>query len=231
MAYSLVIFDADGTIFDYDAAERTALEEVCVRSGIPFTEELHKRYREINSQVWLAFEKGEISLSRLRTQRFRDLFSSREETSTIDFGELSTTYLEALGNAGHLIPGAREMLERLAGHYRLALLTNGIREVQRSRLDRAGLSDMFDPIIISDEVGCKKPDREIFSILLDRAGNPDPSACLMIGDNLSSDILGGIRSGIDTCWYDPAGQIPDPEIVPTFRVESFDEICDILKIR
>ena len=78
MAYSLVIFDADGTIFDYDAAERTALEEVCVRSGIPFTEELHKRYREINSQVWLAFEKGEISLSRLRTQRFRDLFSSRE---------------------------------------------------------------------------------------------------------------------------------------------------------
>ena len=231
MPYSLLIFDADGTIFDYDAAERSALGQVCSLSGIAFTTELLERYRTINTEVWHAFERGEISLARLRTQRFSDLFSGNDEAGNIDYAQVSTTYLEALGNAGHLLPGARELLESLSGEYRLALLTNGIREVQRSRLDRAGLSAMFDPIIISDEVGCKKPDPEIFSILLDQAGGIPPENCLMIGDNLTSDILGGIRSGSDTCSLDPAGQAMDPGIIPTFRITSLEELFEILSGR
>lgn len=231
MPYALLIFDADGTLFDYDAAERTALEEVCTLTGVPFIAELHERYRTINTKVWHAFERGEISLDRLRTQRFSDLFSEYEAAERLDHVQISTTYLQALGNAGHLIPGARELLDGLAGRYRLALLTNGIKEVQRSRLDRAGLTELFDPIIISDEVGCKKPDPQIFSILLDKAGAVSPESCLMIGDSLSSDILGGIRAGIDTCWYDPTGQSPDPNITPTYRIEQFEQIHQILKDR
>ena len=101
---------------------------------------------------------------------------------------------------------AREVLDSLAGTATLALITNGIGEVQRTRIERLAIEHYFDAIVISGEVGKAKPGTEIFDIVFERLDAPDKETALIIGDNLGSDIQGGINYGIDTCWYNPGGR-------------------------
>ena len=115
-------------------------------------------------------------------------------------------YVWGLGNNGGLYPGAREMLDSLASSATLALITNGIGEVQRTRIERLAIDQYFSSVVISGEVGKAKPGTEIFDIVFEQLGGPDKETALIIGDNLGSDIQGGINFGIDTCWFNPEGR-------------------------
>ena len=84
--------------------------------------------------------------------------------------------------------------------YRLALITNGLRDVQRPRLAGSAIGDYFAEVIISEEVGAAKPDPAIFDAAFELLGRPPRAKVLLIGDSLSSDIAGGRDYGLDTCW-------------------------------
>ncbi len=70
MDYELILFDADGTLFDYDRAERHALEKACRMHRLEYSERLLERYRKINSALWRQLEEG--GLSHLRRSEWKD---------------------------------------------------------------------------------------------------------------------------------------------------------------
>jgi len=226
MRFKWIIFDADGTLFDYDRAEYYALRSTFSIFGYPFHDSYLQTYRHFNQLQWIAFEQGKLTLPTLKVRRFKCLLD--ELKIYADPGAFSYTYLQHLSVRHDLIDGAEALLVELAGQAGLVLMTNGIKEVQRSRLKLSTIGDFFSHVIISDEVGVAKPDRKIFEIAMARMAEPDKSTVLMVGDNLSSDIKGGLDFGIATCWYNRENLETDPMIVPTYQIKDLGEVLAIV---
>jgi len=201
MRYRWILFDADGTLFDYDAAERVAIETAFGDFGHAFEPRFADVYAEVNRLTWLEFERGEITQERLRTRRFERLFD--EVGIREDAGRFSARYLERLSERADLVDGSLEILAALRGRVRLAIITNGLAEVQRRRLARSPIAEYFEDVVISEEVGAAKPDRRIFDVARERLGDPPLETGLIAGDSLTSDIRGGSDYGIGTCWFNP----------------------------
>jgi len=232
MKYRHLFIDADDTIFDYGAAERFSLLETFKLTGISCSEDdAVLNYKGINTELWKEFEKGSISLAFLRVERFKRLFLAcgKPGLTEEDYGRIAMTYLDYLGNSSHMIEGAADILEKLSRRYHLTLITNGISSVQRSRLKAAGIEKYFKKIVISEEIGFKKPDRKFFDEALRQNSNPVNEEILVIGDSLSSDIHGGINYGLDTCWYNPEGKTNTSGITPEYEISSLDELLKIVE--
>ena len=206
MRYQWLLFDADGTLFDYDNAESTALKKTFEDFGVNSSESFHGRYREINNGLFKELEKGLISSLELRTKRFDMLFS--EYNLDLDVTDFSEQYLQHLSNGSMLLQGASETISLLYPDHKMMIVTNGIGGVQRPRFDNSKIKDFFENIIISEEIGVAKPAVQFFDIAFNAMGKPDKKDVLIIGDSLSSDMAGGINYGIDTCWYNP-NRIPN----------------------
>lgn len=226
MPYTWLIFDADGTLFDYDRAEASAFLRTFEQNGHPFATHYADVYREVNSQIWREFERGEISADDLRVERFARLFARL--ALEIDPAGFSRDYLLNLGRQVDLIDGAAELVRTLHGRYRMIVLTNGLKDVQRARLAGCGLQGYFEGIVISDEVGVAKPDPRIFDIAFGLMGNPPRDQVLMIGDGLSSDIRGAANYGIDACWFNPAGEAPLNGLPIRFEISHLADLPALL---
>jgi len=101
------------------------------------------------------------------------------------------------------------LLARLRGRVRLAVCSNFSHgETARILLREAGLLEHFDPIVISDEIGIRKPRAEIFEAVLERLGAA-PEEVLHIGDSLSADVAGAASLAMHTAWL--TRRISDPE--------------------
>ena len=227
MTYQWLLFDADGTLFDYDRAERNALQNAFVQHGYPFKKEYLAEYRRVNHAIWLEFEQGQIDQVTLRTRRFELLFQAINLKA--DPREFSPAYLANLAEGTYLIDGAVETLELLSGNFNLAIITNGLKEVQRPRFRRSAINGYIKTIIISDEVGVAKPDPKIFDIAFAQMNQPAKNQVLIIGDSLTSDIQGGRNYGIDTCWFNPAGKQNDHQIASTFEIRRLAELLKLLE--
>ena len=224
--YKWLLFDADHTLFDFDAAAANALRNTFATFGYEFLPEYEAVYQTINTQIWKAFERGEISSKRLRIERFERLFDALNLVA--DAAKLSIRYGQLLGEGTQLLDGAEALLAWLNGRYQLALITNGLKDVQRPRLAHSTIGHYFNPVIISDEVGVAKPNGRIFDIAFAQMGNPPKNDVLMIGDSLTSDMAGGIGYGIDTCWFNPA-QKPRPTEMPiTYEIHTLSQLQTIL---
>ncbi len=224
MRYQWLLFDADGTLFDYSRAEDTALVQNFALHTLAFQPDYQLRYREINHQFWLRFEQKQVTANELRIGRFRQLFI--ELDIAYDAEAFANTYLDQLAQQAHLIEGAAELIQTLNGRYHLALITNGLADVQYPRLARSGLESYFSAVVVSDEVGVAKPNPGIFDVAFERMNQPAKNEVLIIGDSLSSDITGGITYGIDTCWYNPNGQSSDLPI--THKIKTLHQLNEIL---
>ncbi len=227
MPYQWLLFDADGTLFNYEAAEEKALLNSFDAAEIVFLPQYGDVYGEVNAALWRLFEQGEISLADLRITRFAQFFERVGVTT--DAAAFSRTYLNFLGQSTDLIPGALEILAALQGHYRMVIITNGISEVQRSRLSLSPIKDYFEDIFISEEIGISKPATGYFDAVFNGIGHPLKEAVLVIGDSLSSDMRGGINYGLDTCWFNPNGIERPAEMNIRFEINKLDQLLEILK--
>ena len=224
--YDWIFFDADNTLFDFDRAEHDALELVLVDLGAAYDESYFEVYQQINKACWRAFENGELPKNQLRTIRFERFFAHYGLVA--DPGDVSRKYLQKLSESAHLLEGADDLLLRLSNDYRLALVTNGLKEVQRPRFARSGIEHYFELIVVSDEIGVAKPERGFFDYVFRQIGGPRPDRVLIVGDNLNSDIRGGIQYGIDTCWYNPNGFRGEITVRPTYTIQKLEELPSIL---
>ncbi|MFA6366707.1 MAG: YjjG family noncanonical pyrimidine nucleotidase, partial [Candidatus Hydrogenedentales bacterium] len=194
--------------------------------GLEATGDIVDEYDEINRGLWKKFERGETDQATLKIERFRLLF--RKVGVNLDVGHFSDTYLDWLGKGGFLLDGAEELCEYLAGKYRLAIVTNGIKRVQRSRFDNSSIRRYFESIVISEEAGSSKPSAGIFDYACRSLGFHDKSRIIMVGDSLSSDIAGGANYGMDTCWVNLSEAANDTDIAPTYEVRRLKDIMRIL---
>lgn len=229
--YRWLLFDADGTLFDYDAAEAAALAAAWAGTGLPLLPELVDSYRRINAALWKSYEAGGISQTDLQIERFVRLIDELDGSrmdGPADANRLSLDYLDRLSQQTYLLSGARELLEWAHGRFRLALITNGIPDVQRPRIKRSGFDRFFPVVVISGEEGVAKPAAEIFDVALRRMGGPAREEILLIGDSLSSDIRGGVDYGIDTCWFNPAGRDLGDGPKPSYEIRQLGELREIV---
>jgi len=225
--YKVLIFDADGTLFDFEKSEFYALKKSFEKFNLLFDEDIHlKYYKKLNFEIWSEFEDGRISAEELKRERFKRY--NERFNFEIDPVLFSDAYLGYLSDAAFLLDGAEELLTKLSTKFEMILLTNGLTKVQNKRFEKAKMRKFFKKIIISEEVGFKKPQKEIFELALNNIKYDNKNNILMIGDNLSSDILGGINFGVDTCWYNPQNKDGSNEIIPTFRATTFAELLEII---
>ena len=226
MPYQWILFDADGTLFDYDRAESSAISELWRQSEMPESAELLDTYRRLNGALWKRFEAGEVTAAQIKTERFAQLLDELDLEG--EPAALSAAYLECLGRQTHLLPGAAELIDSLSGSRRLGLITNGLSSVQRSRLGLSTIGPSFEAVVISEEIGFAKPDPRIFEAAFDAMGRPAKDEVLMVGDNLTADIAGAKRFGLATCWLNLGGVAESDGVGPTFEIQQLAELSRLL---
>ena len=222
-----IFFDLDDTLLDFRKAESDALSRALRQAGITPTPAILERYHVLNIRQWELLEEGVLTREQVLLRRFELLFAELEADCSAR--EVCDRYEGYLAEGYDLLPGAEDLLRRLAPRYDLYLATNGSAEVQRSRLRGAGIGPYFTKLFISEEVGFHKPSPAFFSACFTAIPDFDPAAALMVGDSLTSDIRGGIGAGIRTCWYDPHGRPTRPDIMPDYRIADLAELPSLLE--
>ena len=243
--YRAVFIDWDDTIGDFHGAAKKALQEMYEKYHLchyfASHEEFISLYKPHNIELWDKYGKDLVSKEYLSFDRFfyplmhgskvcerlsydkvlrMDLCALAERLSE-DFLHMTTAHFA-------LLEGAEEMVRYLAAKYPLTVVTNGFVEVQYEKFEKSGLKDCFAHIVLSEEVGCQKPNPRIFEEAL-RMNGLDASEVVMIGDSFSSDIAGANATGIDTIWLAQPDNITDEQSkVATYIVTSLQEIKQIL---
>ena len=202
--YTSLLLDLDDTLLDFKAAETHAIRGVLENNSLPSNDEAVQTYSRINKSFWESFERGEIPKNAIFTGRFKRLLEvfGREG----DPAALSAEYCNALAAGYFTVEGAFEILDYLRQKgYRLYAATNGLSATQNRRIKGSGLAPYFDRVFVSEDSGYQKPEKEYYDYIISRIPEKNRRKILIVGDSQSSDILGGINAGIDTCWYNPQG--------------------------
>lgn len=228
--YKHIFFDLDHTIWDFETNSTTALrqifeEEKLTDRGIPFFDKFHDKYKRINDRYWARYHNGLVSKEQVRVNRFRDTLQEFKVDDLALAERMAESYVTISPRMTALFPDAMEVLKYLQTKYKLHLITNGFAEVQWVKVENSGLRPFFEHIIISEEVGTQKPNKEIFEIAMQRA-TAIPDQCIMIGDNLNTDILGAKNAGIDQVFFNPYREHVKEEV--TYVVTSFREMKEFL---
>ena len=225
MKYTTLYFDLDNTLLDFSLTEKNAINKLLKLNGIEPKPEYVKTYSEINLKFWKRFERGEIKREEIFTGRFIEFTESIGVKA--DVIKMSDDYFEFLSQGHYVMPGAKEVLEYVKNKdYTVCITTNGVAKTQHKRIADSGLKKYFDYIIISEDTGHQKPEKEYFDYAVKHTPEKNRNRILIIGDSQSSDILGGKNSGIDTCFINPKGE--KPEHIPTYTVNNIIGIMDIL---
>lgn len=228
--YQWLLFDADNTLFDFNAAEAASLEHCIQQTDIEWSPEVLGIYREINHNAWTDYEHGLLSKEDIRHIRFEKLLDRFR--SAHDHIALSELYRKGLANSQHMMPGAYALLEQLQGQYQLGLITNGLTEVQYPRLKATGIERFFpDVVVVSDEIGHAKPKKEFFDHAFELMGHPDPESVLVIGDNPIADIGGALSYGCHACWLKLPHVMKKPPTKPHYQIEEITALKSILKLQ
>ena len=206
MRYRGILMDADDTIFDFKAANHRAVGLLLNEIGYDHPEG-YEQYQAVNHACWQALEKGKMTPGELKLARWARFFT--QYNIDCDALTASKRFVELLGEQSILLPHAEEAVRAIAAARPVVILTNGITDVQKHRMAGSALRDLKLDMVISEEVGASKPDPAIFEIALSRLGMARGEV-LMIGDGITSDVIGANRAGIDVCWFNPGGKtLPD----------------------
>ena len=224
--YKIVLIDLDDTLLDFQKSEDVAIRTTIKTLGIEPTDEIVNTYKAINSKYWKMFERGEIEREALLIARFKE-FCGLLNITNKDFSLLNETYFHYLSSTPFEIEGAEEFLKKLTSKYDVYVITNGVKRVQTKRLSLVNITKYFKKIYISEEVGYQKPSIEYFEYVLNDLKITNKEDLLIIGDSLSSDIKGGINSGIDTMWYNPKGL--QSNINYTYQIKNYDQFFELIK--
>ena len=223
MRYRAILMDADDTLFDFQTGNRAAVNRMMDELGYHHPERF-EQYEVINQACWRALEQGTMTQAQLQTARFVRFFDRYGLAG--DPEAAGRRFVQLLGMQAVLLPHAEEVARAIAARRPLAILTNGITAVQKSRLVRSPFRDIVADVVISQEVGAAKPDPAIFEIALRRLGVGARDA-LMVGDGVNSDIRGANNAGIDACWVNPSGAILPDGVHAEYEIADIRECVPI----
>ncbi len=224
-SYKILLMDLDDTILDFKKTEKEALRQTFCKYGLELDEAQIRNYSDINLRCWKRLERKEIDKEELKALRFAEFLKTLPEAPQIGTEQINRDYMEALSSFVFPLPGAEEAVRALSQHYRLAIITNGTTWVQERRFSGMSFRDCFERMFISDVLGVQKPDPHFFAQVKEAMGEADSSRYLVIGDSQTSDIQGGIRAGMDTCFVCPE---PVPDCPANYQASCLGEVLKIL---
>lgn len=225
--FEFLFIDLDDTILDFHKAEHIALSKTLRSLGLEPTEEVLTLYSRINKEHWERLERKEITREQVLVGRFQELIARTGITAQAE--NCARTYEENLSQGHYFMPGAPEALEVLSRKYKLYLASNGTARIQAGRLKSANISHYFEGIFISQEIGSNKPDKAYFEACFAKIPGFDPKRAMIVGDSLTSDILGGIQAGIATCWVNPQKKPGREDIRPDYEITSIADLDALLE--
>lgn len=227
--YTHLLFDLDHTLWDYDKNAAETLTELYDEfrledKGNFSSEQLVEVFFEINEQLWSSYNIGQISKHAIRTQRFKKVFDKLGlplQHFPVDF---DYRYVHGCPEKTHTMKYAKQMLDYLLPKYQMHIITNGFNDVQSVKLEKSGLGLYFDKVITSESCGAKKPSERIFDYTLEKIA-AEKSECIMIGDNLNTDIQGAINANIDQVYFNPTGKSHDHKV--TWEISCLSDLKEL----
>lgn len=221
MKYQWILFDADETLFSFRSFG--GLQKVLARYGLEFNEQDYAAFQAVNQRLWIAYQNQEIDAEGLQRQRFSRLAALTGE----DPLKLNALLMEEMALLSLPLENTVATLQALQGKCKMGIITNGFNAMQQKRLDNTQTAPFFELLVVSENVGIAKPDKRIFEYAFAQMGNVDKRRILMVGDTLSSDIVGGQNAGIDTCWFNPHQKPNDSNVRPTYEIHSMLQLIEV----
>ena len=225
--FEFLFLDLDDTILDFQKAEHVALSKTLREFGLEPTERVLKRYNLINKAHWEALERKELTREQVLLGRFQVLFE--EMGISAEPVKVARAYEHNLSIGHWFLPGAEEAVARLSRKYKLYLTSNGTASVQKGRMTSANLYRFFENVFVSQEIGVNKPAVEYFEKCFAQIPGFDKTKAIIVGDSLTSDIMGGQNAGIATCWVNPHHKQGRPDIRVDYEIEALSQLEDLLE--
>ena len=226
-----ILWDVDSTLLDFGAAERAAIRKLFSEFGLgECTDEMLRRYSEINVSFWRRLERNEISRAEVLKGRFVQFFGEYGiDTSIVE--EFDDLYQLRLGDTIVIRDDCLNILRALKGKVGQYVVSNGTVAAQTKKLSRSGIGELVDGIFLSEELGVGKPNIGFFQKVFEKIQLEDLSEVLIVGDSLTSDIQGGMNAGIRTCWYNPDGR-PLPEgYRADLIISDLHELAELFEVK
>lgn len=222
-----ILFDADNTLFDFTKSSKVSFKKTLSFFDIEREKDLKPVFNHVNEICWKAFENNQMTAEELRWRRFEMFFKTIGEYR--DAQEAGTYYLKCLSETDYLLDGAMNLLSELKSvGFKMAIITNGLKEVQRPKFSASNLTAFFEEIIVSDEIGYAKPQTAFFEYTFNQLKNPPKESTIVVGDSLNSDIKGGNNYGLETCWYNPKKKQNLTKIFPNHEINILKQLLAIL---
>lgn len=227
--YKFLLWDIDGTVLNFLAAEAYAIRALFKKYKIgECSDEMLKLYSGINVKYWQMLERNELTKGEILVGRFREFFGEiGVDTSIAE--SFNADYQITLGDHIEFVDKAKDILLSQKGKYVLAAVTNGTKTAQEKKLRLSGLNEVFDAVFISENVGAEKPNKAYFDYVFESLGITNKNEVLLIGDSLTSDMKGGLIAGIDTCWFNPEHKPNKTDIPVTYEIDDLGKIAEIVK--
>lgn len=219
----LVLFDIDDTLLDDAAAQRRAAATLHAQLG--FKEDIAQflsLWAAASQRHYARYLQGELDFQGQRRARVREVVGGMGDA---DADALFASYLDAYESAWALCEDAARCLDALRGQHRLGVVSNGQGAQQRRKLAALGIDDRFECIVISEDVGCRKPEPEIFRQACAKL-SVSPEEAAYVGDRYEIDALGARAAGLSGIWLDRLGLRAGRHLPPV--VASLDSLQDVV---
>jgi len=233
-----ILFDLDDTIVDFSTSSSIAWqkvsEEFVNKYPVGFTaEELFKTIDATRYHFWTNLYQGKIkrdhSISET-CQMLQGVLKLMDYPDLSKACEMAESFNKFYFQSLVIFKGAIETLEKIqALGIRMALITNGESQKQRTQLECLNLERFFEIILIDTELGFSKPDSRIFKLALEKLALA-PEEVWMVGDSLTNDIFGAQKLGIYSIWHDfkNQGLANNSAVVPDIIINSISELLKFL---
>lgn len=223
--YTTLLMDLDNTLLDFFKSEKESIKSVFLELNLDASEETLQLYSNINDSFWKRFERGEIAIKDIYVGRFVEFLKVTNQTADPVF--INERYFYYLSQSVFKLPFYDETVSYLQNKgYDIYIITNGAASNQHSRIKISGLDKIISGLFISEEMGAQKPEKAFFDIVFKNITEKDKSKMLVIGDSVTSDILGGINAGLDTCLINSNADCT--KIKPTYKLNNLLELKNIL---
>ena len=228
MAIRAILWDVDGTLLDFLAAEKAAVQRLFGEFGLGVcTDEMAARYSTINDGYWKRLERGEITKQEVLTGRFREFFT--ELGLEADLAEaFNAKFQLALGDTVVYRDDSLTIVKALRGKVKQYVVSNGTVVAQTKKLSHSGLGAWMDGVFLSEELGAEKPSPAFFRQVFAALSDLDKEDMLIVGDSLTSDMKGGLAAGIPTCWYNPFHHPRPADMAIDYEIEDLHQVLKLL---
>ncbi|MGN0973599.1 MAG: HAD family hydrolase [Bacilli bacterium] len=238
--YKTLLFDLDDTLIDNAESIKYAFFCVTKYLNIPYDDNIGEIWYKFDTLYWNSWENGNLSIPEniktieekvifLRTNRFIKFFEQYNIVISKDEAiNINNIYCNNLSENVKEIDNAHEVINYLSKNYELVIATNGAKVATNKKLEKINIDKYISYIVASEEAGYGKPMPEFFDFMLKKINNENKHEMLLIGDSLNTDILGGMKNNIDTCWFNKNNIDLPPTYKPTITINKLLELKKIL---